>query len=42
MDLNEMGWEGVDWIYLAQEKGHWRDLMERGSTKCGGVLTEEL
>jgi hypothetical protein len=23
MDLREIGWERVDWIHLAQERGHW-------------------
>jgi len=24
MDLREIGWEYVDWIYLAQDTDHWR------------------
>jgi hypothetical protein len=27
MDLLEMGWGGVDWIGLAQERNKWRVLM---------------
>jgi hypothetical protein len=23
MDLNEIGWKGVDWIHVAQDRGHW-------------------
>jgi hypothetical protein len=23
MDLREIGWEGVDWIHLAQDSDHW-------------------
>jgi hypothetical protein len=23
MDLREIGWEGVDWIHLAQDKDQW-------------------
>jgi hypothetical protein len=28
MDVREMGWEGVDWIHLVQERGQWRDLVK--------------
>jgi hypothetical protein len=24
MNLREIGWGGMDWIDLAQDKGHWR------------------
>jgi len=24
MDLNEVGWEGVDCMHLVQDKVHWR------------------
>jgi hypothetical protein len=27
MDLGEVGWEGVDWINLAQDRDRWRALM---------------
>jgi hypothetical protein len=27
MDLTEIGWEGVDWIELAQDRDQWRDLV---------------
>jgi hypothetical protein len=27
MDLREIGWGGMDWIYLAQDKDQWRALM---------------
>jgi hypothetical protein len=27
MDLKEMGWEGVNWINLAQHRDRWRDLV---------------
>jgi hypothetical protein len=26
MDLREMGWSGVDWIYLAQDRDKWKVL----------------
>jgi hypothetical protein len=27
MDLREIGWDGVDWIDLAQDRGQWRALV---------------
>jgi hypothetical protein len=27
MDLRELGWDGVDWIYLAQDRDQWRTLV---------------
>jgi hypothetical protein len=27
MDLREVEWEGVDWIYLAQDRDQWRAVM---------------
>jgi hypothetical protein len=27
MDLREMGWEGVDWMHLAQDKDQWQALV---------------
>jgi hypothetical protein len=27
MDLLELGWGGVDWIGLAQDRGKWRALV---------------
>jgi hypothetical protein len=27
MDLRETGWDGVDWIDLAQDRDNWRSLM---------------
>jgi hypothetical protein len=27
MDLREIGWDGVDWIHLAQDRGQWRDIV---------------
>jgi hypothetical protein len=28
MDLREMGWDGMDWIDLAQDRGQWRALVK--------------
>jgi hypothetical protein len=27
MDLREIGWEGVDWMHLVQDRGQWRDFV---------------
>jgi hypothetical protein len=27
MDLREIGWNGVDWIELAQDRDQWRALV---------------
>jgi hypothetical protein len=24
MDLREIGWDGIDWIHLAQDRDKWR------------------
>jgi len=28
MDLKARGWEGVDWIHLAQDRDQWRALVK--------------
>jgi len=28
MDLRDIGWEGVDWIHLAQGRGWWQGLVD--------------
>jgi hypothetical protein len=27
MDLREIGWGGVEWIYLTQDRDRWRDVV---------------
>jgi hypothetical protein len=27
MDLREIGWEGMDWIHLAEGRDHWQALV---------------
>jgi hypothetical protein len=27
MDLQEVGWGGMDWIDMAQDRDRWRDLV---------------
>jgi hypothetical protein len=28
IDLRETGWDGVDWVYLAQDRAQWRALVD--------------
>jgi hypothetical protein len=28
MDLREIGWDGIDWIDLAQDRDQWRALVD--------------
>jgi hypothetical protein len=39
MDLRAIGWDGMDWIYLAQNRDQWKALVNavmnfQGSIKC--------
>jgi hypothetical protein len=27
MDLREIGWDGLDWIYMAQNRDQWRTVV---------------
>jgi hypothetical protein len=42
MDLREIGWDGMDWIDLAQDRDQWRSLVNTnepsGSLKCWEIL----
>jgi hypothetical protein len=29
MDLREIGWNGMDWIHLAQDRDYWRTLVKK-------------
>jgi hypothetical protein len=44
MDLRETGWEGVDWMHVAQNRGKWRTFVNtvmnlRVPLKAGNILT---
>jgi len=28
MDVRETGWKGVDWMHLAQDRDHWRAVVD--------------
>ena len=34
MDLQEVEWGGIDWIYLAKERGRWLELVRAVIMKC--------
>jgi hypothetical protein len=42
IDFRERGWDGEDWVYLAQDKDQWRALVNgnepSGPIKCWEVL----
>jgi hypothetical protein len=38
MDLKEMGWDGVEWIYLAQDRNWWRAVVNTGSVTTESVF----
>jgi hypothetical protein len=38
MDLREIGWVGMDWIDLAQDRDQWKSNEPPGSIKCWEVL----
>jgi hypothetical protein len=43
MDFREIGWDGMDWIDLAQDRDHWRAVVNTvmnllGSIKCWEFL----
>jgi hypothetical protein len=38
MDLREIGWDGVDWIDMAQDRDQWRALVNTVKGKVVPVL----
>jgi hypothetical protein len=34
MNLIEIGWEGVDWVYLAQDMDQWRSVVNTVINLC--------
>jgi hypothetical protein len=44
MDIREVGWEGVDWIHLAENRDQWRAIVNmvmnlRDAYKMGNFMT---
>jgi hypothetical protein len=42
MDLREIGWDGTDWIHLAQDRDQWRALGEHGNEPPGSIKCWEV
>jgi hypothetical protein len=38
IDLRKIGWDGMNWIDLAQDRSQWMALVNTGSRKCLEVL----
>jgi len=38
MDVRDIGWKGVDWIHLAQDRNQWQAVVNTGSMKSGEFL----
>jgi hypothetical protein len=37
MDLREIGWNGMDWIDLVQDRDQWEGSCERGTEPSGSI-----
>jgi hypothetical protein len=42
MDLREIGWDGVDWVDLAQDKGPLEGSCEHGDKPSGSIKCWEV
>jgi hypothetical protein len=42
MDLREIGWEGMDWIDLAQDRDHWGGSYEHRNEPSGFIKCWEF
>jgi hypothetical protein len=42
MDLRERGWDGMDWIDMAQDRDQWRALGEHGIEPSGSIKCWEV
>jgi hypothetical protein len=42
MDLRETGWDGIDWIDLAQDRYHWKGSCENGNEPSGSIKCWEV
>jgi hypothetical protein len=39
MDLRKTGWEDVEWVQLAQDRGHWQAVVKCGDEPSGSGAT---
>jgi hypothetical protein len=42
MDLREIGWDGVDWVDLAQDRGPLEGSCEHGDEPSGSIKCWEV
>jgi hypothetical protein len=42
MELGEIGWGGVDWIGLAQDKDNWRVLVNSVMKPSGSISARKI
>jgi hypothetical protein len=42
MDLREIGWDGMNWIDLAQDRDQWRGSCEQGNEPSGSIKCWEF
>jgi hypothetical protein len=42
MDLGEIGWSGVDWMDMAQDRDQWRVLVNTVYEPSGSVICWEV
>jgi hypothetical protein len=42
MDVKEIVWEGVDWIYLVQDRDQWRVLVNNVMELSGSIKGREF
>jgi hypothetical protein len=42
IDLREIGWDGMDWIDLAQDRDQWRAPCEHGNEPSGSIKCWEI
>jgi general stress protein YciG len=42
IDLREIGWDGMDWIDLAQDRDQRRDLGKHGNEHSGSIKCWEV
>jgi hypothetical protein len=42
MDLREIGWDDMDWIYMAQDRDRWGGCCEHGNDSLVSIKCWEI